>query len=333
MPINPINLPQADFERWLRESGKSIGGSTAGALMGVSPWGNPATVWDGIMGLVPDTPSSGRMDRGTMLEPIIADVYQMETGRPLEQWPTFRHPEFWYMRASPDRKIVASPYSSGRRGDGVLEIKCLGTNTYRETRTRGVAPYYYAQLQHYIGMTDKDWGAFATFNAEEWTLHHFDVERNQDFIDEMWELIHNFWNNHVLTRVRPTLLPDPEAPLYPSPIRLIPEGLGNDGTVQREDVEFVNAVETLRRAKEATKLAEHAEKQAVAMVKTLMGETERAECPTGRIVYAEVSSRFLDIETLAREHPEVDLELYKRIRVTRPMKFYARGTTERTVTE
>lgn len=320
-PVNALSMPQEEFETWLREAGKSIGGTGMGAILGISPWSDVARLWDGILGLVSDTSATGRMNRGTILEPTIATIYTAETGREMQQWPAFRmEAPYWWMRASPDRRIVAGPHTGARDGDGVCEIKCLGTNTFKETLMRGIAPHYYAQLQHYLGMTGCRWGAFAVFNAEEWRLHHFDVERNDSFIDDMWARAERFWNEYILTRQRP--LVDGQ-PVYPSPVPCV----GSSGIVRRDDAPFVGAVQALSRAVQQQKLAEHAVKQAQALIKTMMGETEKVETPVGKVYFAEQTSKRVDMEALAADIAPlgVNIDDYRRQTVTRPFKFYGRG--------
>lgn len=102
-------------EEWLAERGTGIGGSEAAAVCGQSPWQTPLDVYmskvgylDGVgRGADDETPD---MRRGTLLEPVVLQLYTDETGT------VVRKPdkalvsrEYPFMRANLDGIAVGHP--------------------------------------------------------------------------------------------------------------------------------------------------------------------------------------------------------------------------------
>jgi len=57
---------------WLSERWKSIGGSDAAAVVGLSQWATPFTVWCDKTGRVPDREDNEAMRQGRDLEEYVA---------------------------------------------------------------------------------------------------------------------------------------------------------------------------------------------------------------------------------------------------------------------
>jgi len=95
-------------EEWLRERAAGVGGSEAAAVCGLSPWQTPLDVYMSKVGYL-DGVGRGRDDetpdmrRGTLLEPVVLQLYTDETGiavqKPAE---AMESPDFPFMRANLD---------------------------------------------------------------------------------------------------------------------------------------------------------------------------------------------------------------------------------------
>ena len=313
---SPLELPQDEFDAFIRT--RTIGGTAAGAILGLNSDRPPHQVWDDIMYGREDGPRRRVLDRGHAMEPVIANIYAEETSRGVEGdgQTRFPHRQYSFMHWTPDRLLHLSRASvlptfiqqiSPRNEKGVLEIKCLGTRTFQETKQEGLAPQYYAQLQHYLDGSGLHWGSFAIFNAEDWALHWFDVPFDERFVQAMREHLINFWNDHVLTRIRPE---DASA----QPLVRAPRHVGTEAVVI-ETTEWRQALNALATAKNEVKLAETAFELARDRVKTLMEALghERVRVPgVGSVTWLPQSRQTLDEERLAREYPELDLAAYKR---------------------
>jgi len=156
-----------------------IGGSDTPTILGQNPYQTPLELWERKTGRLADQDISPAMQRGKVLEPIAAQIYADKTGRKLRRVNTLlRHHEHEWMTGNIDREIV-----NDDRGPGVLEIKCPGLNVFGKAKREGLPASYNLQLQHYLAVSRRKWGAFAVFNAEKWELIFFDVDRDDDLIN------------------------------------------------------------------------------------------------------------------------------------------------------
>ncbi len=227
---------------WLKERQTGIGGSDASVILGVNPFRTKTELWaEKIADTVTETPATPAMLRGTILEPVAADLYVERTGRHVRRQPMRRHPEHEFMIGNVDRQILAV---DGVESTGILEIKCPGLRVMAKVKAHGLSDYMTVQLMHYLGVYGYEWGSFCLFNAENWDVVYFDLEADQDFIGAMVEKEGEFWNNHVLTGTAP---PEDNEPLMD-----IPEVEGElkviDGDIWRSAIKELREAVSLRKA-------------------------------------------------------------------------------------
>ena len=317
LAVRPLDLDQAGFELWLQRQAKSIGGSSIGALCGLSSYGTPQSVWDGLVNPNMLQEDNNNMARGRIMEPHIADMYAAATGRTLVILPSIRHPEKWWLRATPDRGIVTRSSTSFHANPGILECKSLGRETYTQSVREGVDQSYYAQIQWYMGLFGYSWGAFALHNLDAWTLHHFDVEFDEPYFEWLMATAQTFWDNFVLTRVRPVEADSPTHLTGGAPST--PRAGATALTINT--VEWRAAMDALRMATENENLAKIQKEQCAENVKALMGDQELISIPgVGRVSYAESYRTSFDKEALLRDYPQLQGQYERRTatRVFRP---------------
>jgi putative phage-type endonuclease len=309
--LPPLTLTEARFLDWLRASGKGVGGSDIGAICGFSPWGNAASVWDRIMEVRPPQVESPAMRRGTKLEPLAVEEYVLQTGRSAYPLQTCRPDRVRpWVRVSVDRMLRPC---SDHEDEGVLEVKVLGERTFTETRTRGISLSYLCQLQWYMGALGRSWGSFACLHADAWALHWFDVAFQPDLYADLLARGTTFWEEHVLTRTRPTV--DHAAPL----VGIMPVGRVADALV-RDDRAWALAVQQLLALREQRMHAESLETAAKQVVQSLMGDVETVDGGGARVTWKDSTTTSLDRALIAEEHPELDLNRYLRRTVSRAFR-------------
>src|SRR5262245_35499897 len=113
-PGSRLPLPQAredsgmtDRDDWLKWRRDGIGASDIAALMGISPWASPWSVWADKSGLLPPEPENEYMAAGRWLEAAIAPWFTDITGLHVtgeQMWCT--HPGKPWARCTPDGFIV-----------------------------------------------------------------------------------------------------------------------------------------------------------------------------------------------------------------------------------
>lgn len=133
---------------WLEARRSGIGGSDAPAILGVSKWRTPLTVYREKRGeLTPDDVGSvAAVEWGTRLEPVIRQAYADRTGETVRVPDALlRHPQHAYMIGNLDGVT-----DSGK----VLEIKTARSmDGWGEPGTDQIPDAYLVQVQHYLAIT------------------------------------------------------------------------------------------------------------------------------------------------------------------------------------
>lgn len=187
---------------WLKNRKKTIGASESAAVFGVSPYHSPFSLWqEKTSSVVDDRPMTNAQKVGLKMEPIIAEMYAEETGREVThpgQYTTTRSPTHPFMSATLDR--VIKPIDT--RGPGVLELKTAHDGKKEEWNNEPPLEYL-IQVQHQMFVSGYQWGSIAVLfmNASR-DFFWCDVERNEDFIQQLVHKCTQFWKL-VTDRVPP----------------------------------------------------------------------------------------------------------------------------------
>ena len=190
-----------DREQWLAERKTGLGGSDAAVVLGVSPFKTARQLWREKTSDDPEPElNTPPILRGRYLEPVAAELYSQETGRQIRRQPLRRHAEHAFMLGNVDRQILAV---GDTPSTGALEIKCPGLKVFAKVKAHGLLDYMTVQLMHYLAVLGYSWGSFALFNAENWSLIHFDLEADPGLIGQLIEREQEFWTKYVVPRVEP----------------------------------------------------------------------------------------------------------------------------------
>lgn len=184
-----------------------IGSSDMPMVCGLAPksWGDPLKVYLDKLGVLPEW-SSDAMTLGTLMEPVIATLYEQQTGRKLiDPGETFRHPTISYLGANLDRI----------REDNtrIVEIKMVGGEFSSEWGVPGtdeVPPHVLCQCQHQMLVTGYRATDVAALFLNTRRLEIYTVNYSEDFCNLLLQIAADFWNR-VLTRRPPE--PDWASPL------------------------------------------------------------------------------------------------------------------------
>lgn len=314
-----VSTKELDREEWLEQRRQGIGGSdTPVIILGDEhPFTTPKELWEEKVGIRGSDTATPAMKRGTALESTIATIYAGETERKIRRVNAIlQHDRFDWMVGNIDREIVGV---KGRK-PGILEIKCPGLRTFSKIKREGIPDYYQLQMQHYLAVSGREWGAFAIFNAELWVLLHFDVERDDEIIDLIYDRDKAFW--HLVQEGIPPeemkSLTNPDIPPLQTGMEL----------VQIDGQGWRSAVEEFRLAKEILSEAEELEtsaKERLQQIMTVAGATA-AEGAGLRVYWTErAGSESFDHRSFAKKHPELAESMkpfYKRSKPSRPFRPY-----------
>lgn len=139
-----------------------------------------------LTGTKAESYTNAAMQWGTDNEPIARAMYEVKTGRDVEQVGFIRHPSIEWSGASPD----------GFVDDGLIEIKCPNTATHIDYILGGVAPTEYLnQMLWQMECTGRNWCDFASYDPrmpEDMQLFIVRVKRDDEKIAELRDGIVKF---------------------------------------------------------------------------------------------------------------------------------------------
>ena len=200
-------------EDWLVLRQKGIGGSDAGAIMGLNKYTSPLAVYKAkVDGTAPDLSDNPNVRRGKELEDFVLTKYVQP-----------RLDRFGYTTEKPDFMILNSDYpflranldgiaclkSDPRVGTSILiEIKCVSMfaeDAWNGPDYGGIPPYYYAQIQHYLTVTGMNKAYLVALFDRTWTVKWYPIKRDQKFINEMLPILKHFYDYHMCMRMPPKI--------------------------------------------------------------------------------------------------------------------------------
>lgn len=275
-------------EQWLAYRRTGLGGSDAGAIMGVSPYKSAYAVWADKLGALPPVEDSEPMRQGRDLEEYVARRFCEETGlrvrRNQQMLRSIAHP---MMLANIDRQVI------GQRAG--LECKTSRDTTMRRYKNGEYPMEYYCQCLHYLAVTgwDRWYLAVLVYGTD---LLVFEIKRAEveDDISALIKAEDSFWHEYVIPGKQP--LPD----ALESTTRALGAvwAASEPETVIDADEEtdaLLTGLAALRRQRRALdeRIAE-----AENRVKAAMGAAEELRGTSARCLWRNVTARRLDKKRL-----------------------------------
>lgn len=188
-------IPTKDMSRaeWLEQRRKSIGGSDAGALLGLNSFTSPYALWAEKTGkVIPEDISDVEAVRlGTDLEQYVAERFTEETGKKVRRNNHFVYnSDYPFAHALIDRDIVGE--NAG--------LECKTTSSWdilSQCRDGNYPDTWYAQIVHYMMVTGADkWSLGVLVFGKGFFV--FEIERNEAEITALaiaeaafWEKVKN----------------------------------------------------------------------------------------------------------------------------------------------
>jgi putative phage-type endonuclease len=202
-----ISTTGMEYEAWQKKRMDSLGGSDAGAVMGMNNFASPLTLYVQKKGLVPASEMSRAAKRGKILEPVIRQI-TIEDFPQLVIKPVpfmFFHPVYPFMSANIDGIIRAPDVVNVRREDilgvGGHEIKSTKTNYgWGEDE---IPDSYYCQVQHYMAVLGLPWFMVSVYILDSEEVRHYIIRRNAEFADKLIVAEKDFWENYIEKSVMP----------------------------------------------------------------------------------------------------------------------------------
>lgn len=186
-------------DEWLKYRRLGIGGSDIAAIAGVSPFGNPVSVFLDKIGGGQDKEETEAMYWGNVLESVVADEFKRRHPEVRMQRVNaiLMHPEYHWALANLDRRIHFPD-----RGWGVLEIKTTNPlfagKWMDEAGEDAIPDEYVCQVQWYMGITGYRYAVIACLIGGSRFIERF-IEFDQEMFEHLLKIGGDFW---VMVRSR-----------------------------------------------------------------------------------------------------------------------------------
>ncbi len=199
---NTENMSRSD---WLNLRRGGIGGSDAGAIMGLNKYATPLSVYLAKKGAAEDSGNSAT-EWGNILEEPVRQKTREELGCRIETVEgMFTSSDYPFMNANLDGLIYFDKET--QIGDYIVTGLCgheIKTSRTGDGFTDDEIPdSYYAQVQHYMAVTGIKTFILTVFIFDRYTGRHYVVPRNEDFIALLVKSEQEFWEHNVLSDAMP----------------------------------------------------------------------------------------------------------------------------------
>ncbi|UNI72461.1 MAG: exonuclease [Chaetfec virus UA24_244] len=303
--IKTISTKHMSRDDWLLQRRKTIGGSDAAAVIGLSPWASPYTVWADKTGRLPDRPDNEAMRIGRDLEEYVARRWCEFTGKKVRRSNQMIYNSLYpFAHADIDRLVVGE--SAG--------LECKTTSTLDLKQFSGVEfpEKYYVQCVHYLAVTglDRWYLAVLVFGRGFFT---FTLERDQKEIDALMAAEREFMERVEKDDPPP---PDGKGATTEAIQTLYAESRGEARDLfGREQV----LGEYLALKRQSKAIAERMDEIANT-IKTEMETAERGSAGPYDVIWKTQSRRSFQPKAFARAYPGIDLAPFYQTSTARPFR-------------
>lgn len=193
-----IRIPTLHMSRedWVQARKGTIGGSDAAALVGLTPYRSPYSVWAEKTGRIAEPEDNEAMRQGRDLEDYVARRFTEATGKKVRRENAIlKNPRYPFAHANVDRLVVGE--------DAGLECKTASALSLKKFKNGEFPANYYAQCVHYMAVTGAQRWYLAVVilgKGFEW----FVIERDEGEIEALMDVERDFYpciENDVLPPV------------------------------------------------------------------------------------------------------------------------------------
>lgn len=192
-----ISVAGINRSNWLELRQKGIGGSDAGAILGLNRWKTPFQVYLDKTEPIIDGEQSEAAYWGTELEDVVAREFTRRTGKKVRRNNRMlKSIQYPWMIANLDREVVGE--------DAILECKTTNSFMAKEWEGDQIPASYIIQVQHYLVVTGACKAYVAVLIGGQKFVYK-EIDRDEELIQQIINLEQRFWIDHVMKGAPPAL--------------------------------------------------------------------------------------------------------------------------------
>lgn len=293
-------------EEWLALRHEYIGGSEAGAILGMNPYKSAYTLWAEKTGRIQEFTGNITTKTGAYLEDFVARLFEEESGKKVKRCNAMMvNDRYPFAEANVDRLVMGEK--------SLLEIKTTNSLPNMKRLRSGEFPdTWYAQCTHYLAVTELEKAYLAVLvNCREFYI--FELEREEAEIEALMRAEEDFWNL-VKTNTPPAV--DGASSTTDTIGTLYPESNDSQISLTAYDGELRQYMELGSRIK-----ALKAEQDEIGnRVKAYMGEAAKGDSGEFKVSWVSSVRKSFDAKAFSSSRPDIDLSPYYKETKTRTFK-------------
>jgi len=204
--MNAITQINAERQAWLQARRAGIGGSDVAALLGLSKYNSPYSLWLDKTGRGTDDTSGEAAYWGNTLEDVVAKEFAKRNDLKVQRFNSVITGDEPWMLGNIDRAVI-NPAMAGRvylkdgrlTTDQILEVKTA--NQYLAKlwgdNQDTVPDYYLTQCQWYLGVTQAEVCHMAVLIGGQ-KYQQYKISRDDELIAMLKSEARTFWHDYVL---------------------------------------------------------------------------------------------------------------------------------------
>lgn len=282
-------------DQWLSLRKIGIGGSDAGAILGVNKWKTPFQVYlDKVEPLDEDDSTiSEAAYWGNELEDLVAKEFEKRTGKKVRRNnKVLQSVDYPWMIANLDREIVGE--------NAILECKTANAYLAKEWEGDEIPGSYIVQVQHYLAVKGAEKAYIAVLIGGQRFIWK-EIPRDETLINILINEESRFWNRHVKELVPPALDGSSAAEKF------IKERYRETNPEESIDLKakYTNEIDELLEVKAKIKDLEEIAGTIENNIKNELGTAEAGYTNKYLVTWKSVTSNRLDSKLLKKDHPEI----------------------------
>ena len=284
-------------DEWLALRRTGIGGSDAGAIMGVSPYKGAFSVWADKQGKLPPLEDNEAMRQGRDLEDYVARRFAEASGlRVRHEYSMLRSVDHPCMLADIDRRII------GERAG--LECKTSRDITMARYRNGEYPMEYYCQCLHYLAVTGWDcWYLAVLVYGTDLLIYKICRDEVMDDIEALISAEEAFWQNHMVL----------DQPPAPDALDSTAAALGSvypheDGTTVCADQDADEALTELAALKAQKRALDRQITERENQIKAAMGEAEVIAGTSVSATWRSSERTTISKDKLLKAYPNINMD-------------------------
>ena len=298
-------------EEWLSIRKGYIGGSDAGAVVGMNPYKSAYTLWAEKTGKVPEFDGNLTTKVGSYLEDLVANLFTEETGKAVRRKNRMIvNTDYPFACADVDRMVVGE--------DAILEIKTTNSIPAMRMFRKGEYPeQWYVQMTHYLAVTGKK-KAYLAVLIECRDFKIFELERDEEEISALMNAEKEFWNL-VETEITPA--PDSLKSTSDTLVAICPTSNTETVNINLYENELAHYMTIQAQIK-----ALEEQKDLIAnKVKDYMNVAGKAESDSYKVFWTSSVRRSFDTKAFVKDNPDLNLDKYYKESNVRTFKVSEKG--------